>query len=481
MKSNKLQTVGPTTDTSLRASLGPSQGPALRPADPSLAVSACPTEAGSPAQNTTRTHIQAIRIAIVGGGIAGFALALALQKHGISTSLFERDSSFQARRQGYGLTLQQGGRAATFLDILHELRQAAVSSHSHFIFDQSGKALVFWGLSARSRVLEKREEYRGDRNLHIARQDLRRILMDKLDPAFVTIHWSHNLQSLTATSTSTACQGGTQTTITLHFFGHSHGPFDLVVAADGIHSSTRAYLFPTSPPLQYQSHFIMLGLLPVPRRLPVMQFTDGHTRIFTMPMRVGWCMWQLSFPMASESDARNLASQPPHVLLATARRLCHGWSALVGVLLADTRPDDVCGYPVYDRDVVSCEAMVDAAGRVGGRVVVIGDAAHPMTPFKGQGANQALLDAVDLARHVAEMAKMTNVPFTEPEPVSDVPFTESEPVSDVPVSDVPVSDNNQVELAKSKSAQTTTTTTTIAKRPHKLPRTKRSRLAPTSL
>ena len=52
-----------------------------------------------------------VDVAIIGCGIGGSALALALQQRGISVKVFERDVDFSQRKQGYGLTMQQGAIA----------------------------------------------------------------------------------------------------------------------------------------------------------------------------------------------------------------------------------------------------------------------------------------------------------------------------------------------------------------------------------
>merc|ERR1719265_2477180 len=114
-----------------------------------------------------------------------------------------------------------------------------------------------------------------------------------------------------------------------------------------------------------------------------------------MPFTTSSTMWQLSFPFAE--DAAKKLCKDPVALKAEIMRRCAHWHDPIPTLLQSTPLDGFAGYPVYDREVLKPEVL-----RVQRRVTLMGDAAHPMTPFKAQGANQALMDAVLLAETLAE-------------------------------------------------------------------------------
>ena len=120
---------------------------------------------------------------------------------------------------------------------------------------------------------------------------------------------------------------------------------------------------------------------------------DGRARLFTMPFSATLTMWQLSFALGA-IDLRSedvLGLRTPRGDLEEHRgRRRFAYQGDEGRLVAAFR----------DRD-----QMVVASGSRS-RVTVLGDACHPMTCFKGQGANQALADAVLLARRVAEANDM---------------------------------------------------------------------------
>lgn len=118
-----------------------------------------------------------------------------------------------------------------------------------------------------------------------------------------------------------------------------------------------------------------------------------------MPYSQDAVMWQMSFPVAEE-EARTLSHGGPNILKQEAIRRVATWHNPIPQILSTTPLSKITGYPVYDREMLSVEHFKNA-----GNVTLIGDAAHPMSPFKGQGANRALLDALALAREIYAQCK----------------------------------------------------------------------------
>ena len=333
-------------------------------------------------------------IAIVGGGIGGMALAVACLHRKIPFTLFERDSSFDARSNGYGLTLQQASSAIKGLGIF-DLKEGVVSTR-HVMHSIDGNVIGEWGMRKWMDLNEEKPVKKT--NIHIARQALRLALLEQLGGPN-KVHWGHQLVNF---------KGSEDNGVELNFKVNGalkNIKADFVVGADGIRSSVREILIgEDKTPLRYLGCIVILGICPLEAlkgfenplldSASVFQTANGKERIYMMPYSSDSVMWQMSFPIA-EKEAKELSSKGALTLKKEAYRRAQ-WHDPIPQILNATLESKISGYPVYDRDLLKMELLEQ-----GKQVTLIGDAAHPMSPFKGQGANQALLDALALARAIS--------------------------------------------------------------------------------
>jgi 2-polyprenyl-6-methoxyphenol hydroxylase-like FAD-dependent oxidoreductase len=333
-------------------------------------------------------------LAIIGGGIGGVAIAVACFHRGIPFTLYERDDNFEARSQGYGLTLQQASKAIEGLGIF-SLEQGVISTR-HLVHTTEGKVIGEWGI--RKWIQSDAKIFKKRTNIHIARQSLRLALLQQLGGPD-SVQWGHQLVDFKE------CEGK-GVDLSFQVDGEiKNAKADLIVGADGIRSSVRRLLIGDDiSPLRYLGCIVILGICPIKEleglnsplldSATVFQTANGNERIYIMPYDSDSVMWQLSFPMLEE-DAKALSVQGPQALKEEASRRTL-WHNPIPQILEATLEALISGYPVYDRKLLEPELLAKAQ-----KVTLIGDAAHPMSPFKGQGANQALLDALSLARVIS--------------------------------------------------------------------------------
>jgi salicylate hydroxylase len=317
-------------------------------------------------------------IAVIGAGMGGLTLALALARARLPVRVFERAPVLA--ELGAGITLAPN--AVRVLDWLGvDVRPIGVSPRVQWTQHwQTGEVL-----RASDRGADFAARHGGAGYYHIHRADLHGALAAALETAAPgCLHLGHNLASVTPEGLMT--------------FDNEHSHIaDVVVGADGVRSAVRTALWPADAPV-FTGQVAWRGLVPLAALPPAQQALPpgihiGPGRIFLRyPVRGGTLVNFAAFVETSghknggwQGEGWSIASTIPELL-----GHFEGWDPLVTNLISATPPAMLFKWALHARTPLD--------GWTHGRVTLLGDAAHAMLPFMGQGAATALEDAAILAR-----------------------------------------------------------------------------------
>jgi 2-polyprenyl-6-methoxyphenol hydroxylase-like FAD-dependent oxidoreductase len=320
-----------------------------------------------------------MRAMIVGAGIGGLTAAIALRRAGIETTVFERAG--EIKEVGAGILLAANAvRALGQLGLFHEVSQLGTPASAGLIYSWRGDTLA----EVPARELEKRS---GAPSVAVHRADLQRFLLKEVGEKNVVL--------------GAECSGFEQDEagVTATFIDGTVERGELLIGADGLFSTVRARLFGREKP-RYAGYTAWRAVVEPGRDL--LPWGSGFeswgrgARFGCAHIGGGRVYWfaTRNAPEGKRDGPVGSPSEPKAVLT----RLFDGWHHPVPDLISETRESAIRRDDLYDREPLS--------GSWGqGRVTLLGDAAHPATPNLGQGACQAIEDAVVIARCLEQVVQ----------------------------------------------------------------------------
>lgn len=313
-----------------------------------------------------------MKIAIIGAGIGGLTLAIALKQKGIPFEIFEGSDEFKV--VGAGIWL--GSNAMQVLQKLNlspSIQKGSTRFEKIYIQSYTGKILQ----EIDGAFLQSRFGF-GTHGIH--RAALQRILTDYLDEP---IHLGHRLQSITQDDKK----------VHLKFDNGQQSDFDLVIGADGIRSVVRETCVQKAS-YRYSGQACWRAIASL--TLPPADQNNG-VEIWGKPGGLRASYSQISnekvYFWATKKTQPDLAIQPEKSLVSLKNDL-KSFTGPIQQVINNIKPENLIYSDLYDFKPIKDWSR--------GRVVLIGDAAHAMTPNLGQGASQAIEDAYILANELSK-------------------------------------------------------------------------------
>jgi salicylate hydroxylase len=321
-----------------------------------------------------------LRIAIVGAGIAGLVAARALQQFGFRPVVYEQAQTLG--EVGAGLTVSPNAT-----HVLNAIGLEGVLSRIGMRPDRGG--VRHWRT--------------GELMVEISRGNE---MLEKYGAAYYQVHRADlhaELAGIVAATDPTAIRTGhafadleqDATGVTLHFANGVQAEADVVLGADGVRSQVRTRLFGADRP-RFTGYMAYRGLVPfasLPAGVidPTSCLSTGPGRSFTRYLVRGGEL--VNFVGLTERDDWR---EEGWSIRATIKEMLDeyaDWYESVRTIIAATPPGGLFKWALFDREPLQEWTR--------GRVTLIGDAAHPMLPFLGQGAAMGIEDGMVVARAFA--------------------------------------------------------------------------------
>jgi 5-methylphenazine-1-carboxylate 1-monooxygenase len=329
-----------------------------------------------------------MKVLIAGGGVGGLTLALMLKQRGVKAEVFEQAS--EIRELGVGInTLPHAIKELSLLGLLPALDRAAIRTKELVYMNRFGQDI--W-----------REPRGTDAGFDVPQFSIHRGRLQSV------IHRAAQAE-LGESHIHTGCRLGSyaqdEAGVRAFFFdrdGHhvKTATGDVLVGADGIHSTIRAMLFPDEGPPSWNGIMLWRGATDWP------QFMDGRSMIIAGGMSAKAVLYPIAEGLRETTRLTNWAiavklgdgSAPPprredwsrkgrlEDLMPHVQKFRVSEVDVKALIMATP---EFWEYPMCDRDPLPRWSH--------GRITLLGDAAHPMYPVGSNGASQAILDARCLA------------------------------------------------------------------------------------
>lgn len=320
---------------------------------------------------------QSLKIGIVGAGIGGMTAAVALQQRGFDVVVYEQ--SPEIGEIGAGLTVgPTASRVFAGLGLEDELeRLARPTPHVGTLDHKTGETLSY-----EKRGRDKFINLYGAVSRLIHRADVHAVLQRAFKAGNDALKLNHKLIQIEQDDSH----------VTLHFANGARQRHDIVIACDGLKSTVRDALFENAPP-KFTGFVAWRGLVDR-SRVPDISL-DPHFAAYTAegkmfaryPVRNGSV---INYVANAKKEGLTSESWKTQVDISVVLEEFEGWHEDVLKIIRATSGGRCNLWALHSRDPLESWSS--------GRVCLLGDAAHPMTPFYGVGAAMAMEDAAVLAR-----------------------------------------------------------------------------------